>query len=120
MKSGLYVFIIFLNSKKFLVRLLMFNVNNLYLLFVMLFLISVLSVQIKSLEVFIFSSNGEGNKGLGGIRRRDEVFLVLFGHGIPIGVLIGIVCRELVWQFYGFDSVVEFFVVVGKEGFENS
>ena len=71
----------------------------------MLFLISVLSVQIKSLEVFIFSSNGEGNKGLGGIRRRDEVFWVLFGHGIPIGDFIGIVCGELVWQFYGFDSV---------------
>lgn len=82
MKSGLYVFIIFLNSKKFLVRLLMFNVNNLYLLFVMLFLISVLSVQIKSLEVFIFSSNGEGNKGLGGIRRRDDVFWVLFGYNM--------------------------------------
>ena len=57
-----------------------------------------LSVHMESFDKFIFSSNGEGNRGLGGIRCGNEV-LVLLGHAIPIGGFIGMKCREFVWHF---------------------
>ena len=64
-----------------------------------------LSVHMESFDKFIFSSNGEGNRGLGGIRCGNEVLvllghaLVLLGHAIPIGGFIGMKCREFVWHF---------------------
>jgi hypothetical protein len=78
----------------------------------MFFFISKLLVQIKSLEVFIFSSNGEGKMGLGGIRWRNEVFGVLLGHGIPIGVFIGIYVGSWYGNFMDFFFLWSFWVVV--------